>query len=64
MGCARISFGVEHGNEEFRSKYLKRRMPNEVITKGLNTVAKGGVPFSVNNVMNYSYLYQSSSLYR
>jgi len=55
MGCARISFGVEHGNEEFRSKYLKRRMLNEVITKGLNTVAKGGIPFSVNNVIGFPY---------
>ena len=32
MGCARISFGVEHGNEEFRKKHLNRMMPNSVIT--------------------------------
>jgi anaerobic magnesium-protoporphyrin IX monomethyl ester cyclase len=53
MGCARISFGVEHGNEEFRAKHLDRKMKNEVITKGLNTVAKGEIPFSVNNIIGF-----------
>ena len=53
MGCARISFGVEHGNEEFRSKYLDRKMKNEVITKGLNTVSQGEIPFSVNNIIGF-----------
>jgi radical SAM superfamily enzyme YgiQ (UPF0313 family) len=55
MGCARISFGVEHGNESFRAKHLARRMSNEVITKGLNSVTNGGIPFSVNNIIGFPH---------
>jgi len=55
IGCARISFGLEHGNREFRSKYLDRRMSNEVIIKGLNLVREAGIPFSVNNIMGFPY---------
>ena len=55
MGCARISFGVEHGNENFRKKYLDRKMPNDVITNGLNIVSKGGIPYSVNNIIGFPY---------
>ena len=39
MGCARISFGLEHGNEKFRKKHLNRMMPNSVITNSLNLVS-------------------------
>ena len=53
MGCARISFGVEHGNEDYRAKFLNRKMKNQVITDGLNIVAKGGIPFSVNNIIGF-----------
>lgn len=55
IGCARISFGLEHGNREFRAKYLDRRMSNDVIINGLNLVREVGIPFSVNNIMGFPY---------
>ena len=55
MGCARISFGVEHGNEKFREKFLNRKMKNEVVTEGLRKVKNGGIPFSVNNIIGFPH---------
>ena len=53
IGCHRISFGVEHGNYEFRKKVLGRNVTNEKIIKGLNTVYEVGIPFSVNNIIGF-----------
>ena len=55
MGCARISFGIEHGNEDFRSKYLDRKMTNETLTNNLNIVFRGDIPFSVNNIIGFPF---------
>ncbi len=55
MGCARMSFGVEHGNEEFRKKYLDRKMRNGLITKSMNTVSEYEIPYSVNNIMGFPH---------
>ena len=53
IGCHRISFGVEHGNFEFRKKVLTRRCTNEQIIKGLNIVYELEIPFSVNNIVGF-----------
>jgi radical SAM superfamily enzyme YgiQ (UPF0313 family) len=55
MGCARISFGLEHGNEEYRAKYILRPMSNEVIVDAFNIVNEVGIPFSVNNMIGFPY---------
>ena len=55
IGCHRISFGVEHGNYEFRKKVLGRNVTNERIIEGLNTVYEVGIPFSVNNIICLLY---------
>lgn len=55
IGCARISFGLEHGNRDFRAKYLDRRMSNDVIINGLRLVKEAGIPFSVNNIMGFPH---------
>lgn len=55
IGCARISFGLEHGNRDFRAKYLDRRMSNETIINGLRLVREVGIPFSVNNILGFPY---------
>ena len=55
IGCSRISFGLEHGNQRFRKKYLKRLMQNKVITEGLKIVNEIGIPFSVNNILGFPY---------
>ena len=55
IGCARISFGLEHGNEKFRKKYLFRNMPNSVITNALNLVSSFEIPYSVNNIIGFPF---------
>jgi radical SAM superfamily enzyme YgiQ (UPF0313 family) len=55
IGCARMSFGLEHGNRDFRAKYLDRRMSNEVIVQGLHLVKEVGIPFSVNNIIGFPH---------
>ena len=53
IGCSRMSFGLEHGNEKFRREKLNRRMPNQVIIDGLSDVQEVGIPFSVNNIIGF-----------
>ena len=55
IGCARLSFGLEHGNPEFRTKWLKRRMTNEMIVKNFGIVNEVGIPFSVNNIIGFPH---------
>ena len=53
IGCARIAFGLEHGNEEFRRKKLNRRVNNKLIIENLRIVNDVGIPFSVNNIIGF-----------
>jgi len=53
MGCDAISFGIEHGNEEFRSRVLKRYGSNDGIIKGARLVEKYGIHYSVNNIIGF-----------
>ncbi len=53
VGLHRISFGVEHGNEEFRKKILDRRWKNKDIIEKLKIPKKYGIAFSVNNITGF-----------
>ncbi len=53
IGCARLSFGIEHGNEEFRRNILKRPVSNETMVTNFKIVAESGIPFSVNNITGF-----------
>ena len=53
VGLDRISFGVEHGNEEFRAKILDRRWKNKDIIERLKIPHKYGVKYSVNNITGF-----------
>lgn len=53
IGCARISFGLEHGNEEFRKKVLKRNVSNELMITNFKIVTDSGIPYSVNNILGF-----------
>jgi anaerobic magnesium-protoporphyrin IX monomethyl ester cyclase len=53
VGLHRISFGLEHGNERFRKKLLKREWKNEAILEALKIPGRYGVPFSVNNITGF-----------
>jgi len=53
VGLLRVSFGIEHGNEEFRVKHLRRRVSNAQILERLSIPRKLGIPFSVNNIIGF-----------
>jgi len=53
VGLHRISFGVEHGNEEFRKKILDRRWNNKDILEKLKIPKKYNIQFSVNNITGF-----------
>ena len=53
VGLHRVSFGIEHGNEGFRKKYLNREWKNEAIIEALKIPVRYGVPFSVNNITGF-----------
>jgi anaerobic magnesium-protoporphyrin IX monomethyl ester cyclase len=53
VGLHRISFGLEHGNEEFRARMLDRRWKNADIIEALKIPHQYGVQFSVNNITGF-----------
>ncbi len=53
VGCYRISFGIECGNESFRRRILKRAGTNQDIIKWFNVIAESGVPFSINLIIGF-----------
>ena len=53
VGLHRVSFGVEHGNEEFRKRILDRRWKNKDIIEKLKIPKKYGISFSVNNITGF-----------
>jgi len=55
VGLDRMSFGVEHGNEEFRAKILDRRWSNKDIVEKLKIPHKYGVKYSVNNITGFPH---------
>ncbi|MBF0384967.1 MAG: B12-binding domain-containing radical SAM protein [Candidatus Omnitrophica bacterium] len=55
IGCARMSLGIEHGNEKFRRDVLKRNISNDEIIKNCRIINDSGIPFSVNNIIGFPY---------
>jgi len=53
VGLHRISFGIEHGNENFRKKFLKRDWKNDAIIKALKIPVRHNVSFSLNNITGF-----------
>lgn len=53
VGCYRISFGIECGNEEFRKKVLKRNVSNNQILKKFEIIAKSDIAFSLNLIIGF-----------
>ena len=52
-GCSDFQLGIEHGNEEFRKKYLNRQGSNEVILKACDILEKYQLPYTVNNIIGW-----------
>jgi radical SAM superfamily enzyme YgiQ (UPF0313 family) len=55
VGLFRIALGVEHGNEEFRKRMLKRNISNDLIIRSLNLIHESKISFSVNNIIGFPY---------
>jgi len=53
MNVSHINVGLEHGNEEFRRRVLKRSMKNELIINGLTALHEANVSTTVNNIMGF-----------
>ena len=51
VGCYRIAFGIESGNEQFRQKVLRRKITNKEIVRRFNMIADSGIPFSINLII-------------
>jgi len=53
VGLHRVSFGIEHGNEEFRKRVLDRRWKNQDIIEALQIPHRYEVQFSLNNITGF-----------
>jgi len=55
IGCARISFGLEHGNEKFRKTVLKRAVSNDLMVKNFKILNDLSISYSVNNIIGFPH---------
>ena len=53
MGVNQVNIGLEHGNEDFRRRVLKRSMKNELIINGLRLLHDYGVKTTCNNILGF-----------
>ena len=51
VGCYRIAFGIESGNEQFRQKVLRRKITNAEIVSRFQAIADSGIAFSINLII-------------
>lgn len=51
VGLDRVGVGIEHGNEDYRNKVLKRYYKNSQAVASLEIIRKNGVRFSLNNII-------------
>jgi len=50
-GIADFQLGIEHGNEDFRRNWLKRKGSNKQIMKACNLLTEYEIPFTVNMIL-------------
>lgn len=55
VGCKRVSIGLEHGNEEFRKKYLHRTYSDDLFRKACALLKEYEISFSVNVIIGFPY---------
>lgn len=51
--CDRVNVGMEHGNEEFRKKVLRKHFTNKQAIEAFRILEKSGVAFTVNNMIGF-----------
>jgi len=53
LGLDRVTFGLEHGNEQFRRDIVKRDYSNDDAVDKIKIIEKLGLTFSVNNIIGF-----------
>ena len=53
IGMYWLTLGLEHGNEDFRKKVLKRNYKNEAVVQGMNILKKYDVGATINNMLGF-----------
>jgi radical SAM superfamily enzyme YgiQ (UPF0313 family) len=53
MNCKNLQFGIEHGNEEFRTRVLNRHYTNKQMIKAFKIVEKYEIQYTVNNIIGF-----------
>lgn len=53
MNCHRINIGLEHGNESFRKRILKKNFSNRQAKDSFGVIEKSGIPFTINNMIGF-----------
>jgi radical SAM superfamily enzyme YgiQ (UPF0313 family) len=53
IGLFRMAFGVEHGNDEFRKRVLRRNVSNALMLDQFKILNKLDIKFSVNNIIGF-----------
>lgn len=53
VGCHRISVGIEHGNEQFRSMILRRIYTNDQAIRALKILDDSKIAYSVNIILGF-----------
>ena len=53
VGLHRMTFGMEHGNEEFRRRVVKRDYKNETAIRLMKIPDALGIPYSINNIIGF-----------
>jgi len=53
MNCDRMSIGLEHGNEEFRKKTLRKTFTNQQVLDAFEILKKSTIPITVNNMIGF-----------
>jgi len=54
-GCYRMTFGLESGNEEYRSKVLKRNVKNDVYLEHFDYINASNIPYSLNVIIGMPF---------
>lgn len=53
MNCDRVSIGIEHGNEKFRKRFLKKGFTNKEAIDALRILEKNRLAVTVNNIIGF-----------
>jgi radical SAM superfamily enzyme YgiQ (UPF0313 family) len=53
VGCHRMSIGLEHGNEDFRHRLLKKKYKNKQIIRAAEILHELDIPLSINNIIGF-----------